>query len=743
MATFDADAARAAGHSEADIARIQQGIAAARAAGYSDDEIMQHLGGQGAPTPAAPPTSSPAPAAAAAPAPEWSTSRVLKDLGHYPAMALQAVTNGGVGLLNFPGEASDVINRYTAPYLPKVLTTPVKDLPAYLSGKSTRSLSDLVTGNNQSGIDLGEFPKVPSVDFGAIAQPQNAAEAYGASALAGGAAALTGGAISRGPALLHATGKELMSEVPRLLKESGVLGAIPGVATEAANQNLDLSALDPGVRTAVEATIGATAAIAAHRFMGGNPVEGVAAKLGDSADADEAGHVAQTKVREWRGALGAKLDALKGQAFVQTGDDTYGPTMFGKVPLKDATTDNIETMRTLGELTSQGGVYKDVFHTFVSDMPPRMKAMFESIAQRNSPITEYAPQREVPPEGVKSAGPVSEVPPQMTGGPIPRYGPDGNPMPRGPDAPYRGPWNADTERYGPLQTVSSGPREVGFPVGEPPASPQFASPRSTVVGFKAPLQDTMDFRSAVGEWISNPKLMPKGVNEAQASALYKSLTQDIGNTMERYGAGDDWAQYNAKASALYHAGNLLSKIAGDVNPSKDPKAGGIAVSSLWGNWRKDSSEIANLREQVPEAANEVSAAYLRKHPEKWNTLPDATQRAMVPNPFDRLVLNSSAAKAPSPLINLQHLAEMPTAASAGYVLGKAAESYAHDASLGATAPPYALTAAAMALPPAARFVGKVWHNPRLLNVPITGGIAGVAGGEAGISPLLAKPLTTP
>jgi hypothetical protein len=248
----------------------------------------------------------------------------------------------------------------------------------------------------------------------------------------------------------------------------------------------------------------------------------------------------------------------------------------------------------------------------------------------------------------------------------------------------------------------------------------------------------MDLRSAVGEWISNPKLMPKGVNEAQASALYKSLTADIGNTMGRYGADAEWADYNAKTSGLYHAGNLLSKIASDVNPTKDPVAGGRAVEALWGGMRKDSGEIANLRAQVPEAADEVSAAFLRNQPEKWAKLPRATQEALVPNPFDRLVLNSLSGKPPSPLLNIQHLAEIPSMGSVGYVAGRLAESYAHDASLGATAPPYALTAAAMALPPAARFLGKVVKNPRLLNVPITGGIAGTAvGASPDANPLLA------
>jgi len=797
MADFDADAARAAGHSDAEIAKIQSGIAAARAAGYSDDEIKAHLGGAS--------TGSAASSSSAPADPGWSAGRVLGDLGHYPAMGLQAAAQGVTGLLNFPGQAADAINRYTAPMLPEIMTT--SDLPGYLAGQHPpKDLS-------------GTIPSLPTPDLGKIAQPQNAAEAYGSAAIAGGTAALAGGAISRLPALLQAGGKEIVAEVPRLLHEAGILGAIPGVTVEAAERNLDLDKLDPGVRTAVEATIGATAAIAAHRFAGGNPVEGVAAKLGDSANADEAGQVAQAKVRDWRGGLNAKLEALKGEAFGNLGDGTYGTTMFGKVPLAEATTDNTETMRTLGELSGQGGVYKDVMHAFVSDLPPRMKAMFESIAQRNNPIVEYPPLKEKVPSGPlrNDNSPIinttsEDLTPQKQGGPA--KGLEGaSPTPvsalSSPAAGLLAPPNETPiaarsipSQTNPLQQRMATPGVMGVPPGvessrvqlpstvlrggppvgavdpnmsgsrqvgdyiptydfppppheapsgsttprqdvatrpaEPAYPPKFEKPTPNVIGFKAPLQDTMDLRSAVGEWISNPKLMPKGVTEAQSSALYKSLTQDIGNTMERYGAGDDWADYNAKASSLYHAGNMLSKIASDVNPTKDPVAGGKAVESLWGGMRKDSSEIANLRAQVPEAANEVAAAFLRNQPEKWAKLPRATQEALVPNPFDRLVLHSSSGKPPSPLMNIQHLAEIPSMGSVGYVAGKLAESYAHDASLGATAPPYAMTAAAMALPPAARMLGRIGKNPRLLNVPITGGVAGAAVG-AGTSPLVTKP----
>ena len=326
---------------------------------------------------------------------------------HFPALIGQTAANAAIGAVNAPGEVSGFLNKYTAPFLPKVLTTP---------------LSDLVRGN-VTGSDAGGGGTLPYVDFGPEAQPQNSLERYGTAALGGALTAGTIGAAQRLPAIFSG-GKELLAEVPRLLRESGILGAIPGVAAEAANQNLGLDSLDPRIRTAIEAGVGATAAIAAHRFLGGNPIEAVAGKLGDSENADEAGRVAQSKVREWRGALNAKLDSLKGIAFGPQGEDVSGANMFGKVPLDDATVDNTQTMSMLHALAGKGGVYKDFFNSFVSDMPSRMQDLFRSIALRNNPIMEFGPRKEVP-SSVESAGPVNEIPSQMTGGSTPPYGPNG------------------------------------------------------------------------------------------------------------------------------------------------------------------------------------------------------------------------------------------------------------------------------------------------------------------------------
>ena len=761
-----------------------------------------HMGGEA--LPASQPT--PAPAAepgvrgsvTEAPTGGWTASRVLGDLGHYPAMAVRAVANGVTGLANTPMALANLAQRFI----------PTPDLPPTTPGGPP----------TKAGGDSDLLPLFPPVNFGPgfekLAAPQNAPEAYGSALVSGTTAALLGGALSRLPAVVEATAGQIGGAAPSLLRSSVVGGGIPAAATEGVVRNVDLSGLTPDQQKLAELAIGGASAVASHTLFKGDPVGGVAAKLGDSQNADEAGRVAQAKVREWRGQLGAKLEELKGAAEGPVGEGpgvapdggTTGPTMFGKVPLDHATVDNTETMRTLRELAGQGGVYRDVMHAFVSDMPPRMKAMFDAIAEREGPITAYPPKAEKPYSGPlrPDTSPIVEGErSDLTPGPVPKLAkptagllarptgeasivttspaPQTNPVQQrmaSPDVIGGSPQVVPNEvqlpsttlrSSSPTETVDpgmSGSRQVG-PVrpgakgpqtspnavtpapGEAPwPSPEFETPKGDVVGFHAPVRDAMSLRSAVGEWIANPRLMPKGVNEAQAAALYKSLTADIGNTMEQYGAGGEWADYNARASGLYHAGNLLSKIAGDVNADKDTVQGGKAVESLWAGMRKDSSEIANLREHAPEAADEVAAAFLREKPQMWNRMPPATQRALVPNPFDRLTLSLNAAKRPDIATQLAQGKESALSGSAGYIIGDLLMPHGQAEGSTSLMSPGAWTAAGLLAPPVVRQLDKVRQNPRLLKIPAMGGVAGVSGVNAGSgapsddggSPLLGSPV---
>lgn len=718
MAEFDADAARKAGHSEADIARIQRGIAAARAAGYSDEEIRAHLGGggSGAKEAASPPTAAPTPvtgtlsyeeppgASTAAP-PVPAPSPLL----HYPAMVGQTLANGALAAINAPGELSGLINHYTAPFLPRVLTTPVGELPALLRGDKTST-------------DTGAGGTVPYVDLGDIAKPQGAAESYANAALGGLAAAGTMGGVTRLPALLQ-KGASIARELPRLLREAGVLGAVPATAVEAANQNGVMDNLGPETRTAAEALLGGAVGIASHHFLSGDPVESVAKGLGRAGDSDQAGSHTQDAVREWREALPAKLDALKATTLEPEADnpDVTSEHVFGKVPLSTATSDMSSTLAMTRALAAKGGVFGPVLEQFGSDMPKMMRDLIESIGQRNNPIETYSPKKPVY-AGPTSAGPVEENPPQMT-------------------RPYEpGPTTPESTAVVPHQTNKG---EVGFHIPEPEAPAGYKEPLGTMTGFQAPLRDAMELRSYIGE-LTSRGMMPKGSTEAQWSGLYKALSEDIGNTMSRYGAKPDWDKYNAEASKLYTAGNTLAKFSNDVNETKDTAEPGKATKALWSKMESDSGAIRTLREQVPAAADELAAGFLRSQPEKWNKLPQATREALVPNPFDRLVLNSSVAKKPSLAEIQSRTSEHIGGGSAGYALGELLRPHGDAEGSTSLMSPQMWTALGIMTPTLLHYAGKLKQNPRAMNVPIAGGIAGVAGqgGTGGTfpSPAASSPL---
>ena len=671
------------------------------------------LGGGGGEAPAAaalsggiippiPPTAPPAPAG-------W---------GHYPALAGQTIANGVIGAVNAPGAISGFVNKYTAPLLPKVLTTPVGDL-----------LRGNVTGSDVGG----EGGQLPYVDLGDEAKPRNAVEGYGSALLGGALAAGTMGGIARAiptaastfaktvaegvPALMQ-SGKEIAAEFPRLLREAGVLGAVPAGVTEYANQSGLLDKLSPDARSAAEMAIGATAAIASHHFLGGDPVAGVAEKLGKSKDPEQAGGAVQTAVRDWRKGLDEKIEGLKKieEGPTNSADPenrSFESKMFGKVPVAEAKIDNVETMSTLHALANEYGVYGDVVH-LRDDLPKNMLETFKKVAEREGPIEVFKPKEEM--GGKRSAGPVNEDPAQVVRpGPVPPYEPNG-------------PLRSDSfQAIEPVKPAG----EVGYRVDVPEGSPTAKPQEGQVIGFNAPLRDAMKLRSWIGEQTSRGLF--RDSTEKQWSAIYKALSTDIGNTMDHYGAKAEWDNYNTEATKLYEAGKKFSKFSKDLNEDKDSAEPGAAVKSLWSKMQSDTSVLKDLREYLPGATNEIASAYIHSSPEGWNRLPQATRELLVPNPFDRLVLNAHTVK---PLTAAQETArnrEPIVSGGVGYGLAELLKPRGDAEGSTALMSPGAWSGLAMAMPSLYRFGERAWENPRMANIPITGGLAGTAS-----SPLLTE-----
>ena len=244
---FDVNAAKAAGHTDEDIARIQKGIAAARAAGRTDDEIQQYLQSEES-------GGSSAQADATA---ETNAAAGLGDTGVSGADLLGAdllgagksfVRGVGRGFANIP-EPSDVITGITN--IPKRLTNSANAAAqAYAPGVDPTNFGQPTSGPegwnsppplpvelNKNPDHLGvsenynkDFPTDPNHPFADVVG-QVAGPAIVEGALTGGAS-IPGQAAGLGRALVTTTGSLVGGEaggaIDRSLGGSGEFGSFVG-----------------------------------------------------------------------------------------------------------------------------------------------------------------------------------------------------------------------------------------------------------------------------------------------------------------------------------------------------------------------------------------------------------------------------------------------------------------------------------------------------------------------------------
>lgn len=245
MAEFDASAAKAAGYSDAEIARVQQGIASARAAGYSDDEIGKFLA-SGSGRQSVPGT----------PSPVSAPARIPLGLGTDVAEGIAT----GLGL---PGDLESLGVRYIANPVNRFLGLPAEDPTNTLFPTSQKLTNYVRSGENALG--------VPS---SAALAPQGPVEGLVRAGVRGVAAA----------APLTLTG----AIVPTL-----VGGGLGGVASEGAKELGAPPAVQMGA-----GLIAGGAGTAAANVLGRN-VNSVARSLGNSSSLQEAGIELQDAARGW------------------------------------------------------------------------------------------------------------------------------------------------------------------------------------------------------------------------------------------------------------------------------------------------------------------------------------------------------------------------------------------------------------------------------------------------------------
>ena len=331
MAEFDAKAARAAGYSDADVEKIQQGIAAARAAGYSDAEIGTFLGGGSASAPQGqiPPFAPPPPATPPAPP---------------PSLAREAAIAGG-GLVS--GAAS------AAGSLMNVLTGQVGRGGAGAPPSKDWGLLGALGVNTPPGGLVGAPPE--PVDYAKILTDEvNSLGLQGPAPSSGAESYLSAGAKGVGGALAGPLGRENALRIAL----SGGLGGLVGHGVGTTGAPPWASALAGGGTSL--ATYGGLS-----RFLGGG-IESIADKLGESKTLQQAGEKFQDLVRDWKqNVMPQKLTEL------------YDPVAT-KVPNSaQVVTNNLSG--TLHQLTTSGAESQGVVNRLMSRLPQDIKEQLEGL----------------------------------------------------------------------------------------------------------------------------------------------------------------------------------------------------------------------------------------------------------------------------------------------------------------------------------------------------------------------------
>lgn len=191
----------------------------------------------------------------------------------------------------------------------------------------------------------------------------------------------------------------------------------------------------------------------------------------------------------------------------------------------------------------------------------------------------------------------------------------------------------------------AGERVINPTVGPatPVASGRVINQPGLVGTGPATWQDVSKLRSAVGEAMANPKIA-NDIGAENLSHLYSALTADMQQTASGLGprAALAFDAANRESSRLYGiAQGPVARIVSGPKPNvvEDPKPGDVA-SYFLNKARRDGSELALLRGELPQAVDELAAAHLRLNPDAraWQRLAPEAQEALVPNSTDRAIV---------------------------------------------------------------------------------------------------------
>jgi len=158
-------------------------------------------------------------------------------------------------------------------------------------------------------------------------------------------------------------------------------------------------------------------------------------------------------------------------------------------------------------------------------------------------------------------------------------------------------------------------------------------------------EEAMALRRHIGDTLSNPMIV-KDIPAQRLAQLYAAQTADMRAGLGKLPAD---ATTGATPVSLFDAANdassklykfaegPLSAVVASAKASADDPAAGAVVRRLLSEGKVDGARLAALREQMPDAANEITAAALRQG--WWGKLNPQAQEALVPDASHRGLLN--------------------------------------------------------------------------------------------------------
>ena len=155
-------------------------------------------------------------------------------------------------------------------------------------------------------------------------------------------------------------------------------------------------------------------------------------------------------------------------------------------------------------------------------------------------------------------------------------------------------------------------------------------------------------RTMIGNGMNDVKNPLQSIGQRNLSKMYGAITQDLGEAAKTAGAGDLFSTANAESERLR---SIAEKNIGPlVQPKITPETAAtmaLSKSTLGG------TNLQVLRDQIPDAINELASAHLLQTPKGWNSLSKEAKEALVPDGAQRARIDTAvenfSAKDSSPL----------------------------------------------------------------------------------------------